>query len=96
MKHLTALLSILFLASCSAPPTEGPQQTEDATSLVIRGGTLIDGTGADPRENGTIVVRGNKIESVSQDANQPAPEGAQVIDAEGECFMTLLPFRFFR
>ena len=81
MKYLTALLPILLLASCSAPPTEGPP---DATSLVIRGGTLIDGTGAEPRMNGTIVVRGNRIQSVSEDANQPAPEGARVINAEGK------------
>ena len=84
MKQLTALISILFLASCAAPPTDGPEDTGTTASLVIRGGTLIDGTGVDPRENGTILVRGNKIQSVSPDANQPVPAGAQVIEAEGK------------
>ena len=33
--------------------------------LVIANGTLIDGTGAKPRPNGTIVIRDNTVAEVS-------------------------------
>ncbi len=52
---------------------------------VIRGGMVIDGTGAPPRA-ATIVIRGARIESVS--ANAGAPPGARVIDATGK---TIVP-----
>ena len=51
--------------------------------LVIVNGTLIDGTGAKPRPNGTIVIRNDTIAEVSA---SPAPRGdhnAAVIDANG-------------
>jgi imidazolonepropionase-like amidohydrolase len=56
----------------------------DADVLVIVNGTLIDGTGATPRPNGTIVVRDKTIAEV----NAPMPLGsdhrAKVIDAKGK------------
>jgi imidazolonepropionase-like amidohydrolase len=52
---------------------------------VIRAGTLIDGTSGATRANQTIVIRGNRIESVGSGA---APAGAKVIDLSGA---TVLP-----
>jgi imidazolonepropionase-like amidohydrolase len=52
-----------------------------ARPLVIRGVTLIDGTGAPPAENVTIVIEGEMIASVGQGA--AAPDGAEVIDGSG-------------
>ena len=43
-------------------------------TLVIRCGTLFDGTGADPVDGGEVVVEEGKI------AAGPAPEGAEVVD----------------
>jgi imidazolonepropionase-like amidohydrolase len=51
---------------------------------VIKAGTLIDGTSSQPRRNQTIVIRGNRIESVGGEA----PAGARVIDLSN---MTVLP-----
>ena len=51
--------------------------------LVIANGTLIDGTGAKPRPNGTIVVRGKKIAKVDALASPGRNDGATVIDASG-------------
>jgi imidazolonepropionase-like amidohydrolase len=51
---------------------------------VIKAGTLIDGTSLQPRRNQTIVIRGNRIESVGGEA----PAGARVIDLST---MTVLP-----
>src|SRR3989441_2496754 len=53
---------------------------------VIKAGTLIDGTSAQPRKNQTIVIRGNRIESVGSDVATPA--GARLIDLSN---MTVLP-----
>jgi len=53
-----------------------PEATPAQPVIVIRAGTLIDGTSAEPRHNQVIVVRGNRIESVGGSA----PAGAEVID----------------
>ena len=57
-----------------------------AQVTVIKAGTLIDGTSSQPKRNQTIVIRGNRIESVGGDAAVPA--GAKVIDLSN---MTVLP-----
>jgi len=56
--------------------------------IVIRAGTLIDGKSDKPRSNQIIVIRGNRIESVSAEANAATPAGAAVIDLSGR---TVLP-----
>ncbi|MBI4483378.1 MAG: amidohydrolase family protein [Acidobacteria bacterium] len=57
-----------------------------AQQLVIEGATLIDGTGAPPVENATIVISDGKFESIVRgDASQARiPPGAQRIDARGK------------
>jgi len=47
---------------------------------VIRAGTLIDGKSDQPRRDQVILVRGNRIESVSDAAAGKLPAGATVID----------------
>src|SRR6516164_631381 len=56
---------------------------------VLRGGTLIDGTGAGPLAAATVVVRDQRIEAVTTRAgNGDWPSDAEVIDVSG---MTILP-----
>ncbi len=55
-------------------------------TTVIRGATLIDGTGVDPVRNATVVVEGNRIVAAGRDLDVPL--GATVIDAAG---MTIMP-----
>ena len=45
---------------------------------------VIDGTGAAPRENQTIVVRGGAIAEMGDAARVTAPEGAEAIDLTGK------------
>src|SRR5438445_2393495 len=71
------MIAALFLL---ATPLAAQQVT------VIKAGSLIDGTSTTPRKNQTIVVRGNRIESVGGDVATPA--GAKVIDLSN---MTVLP-----
>ncbi|HZE26993.1 MAG TPA: amidohydrolase family protein [Terriglobales bacterium] len=47
---------------------------------VIRAGTLIDGKSDTPRRDQIIVIRGNRIDSVSDGAGTQIPQGATVID----------------
>jgi imidazolonepropionase-like amidohydrolase len=55
-------------------------------TTVIRGGRLIDGTGADPVENATLVIEGQTIARVERGGE--VPRDAEVIDAAG---MTVMP-----
>jgi imidazolonepropionase-like amidohydrolase len=50
---------------------------------VIEGGTLIDGTGASPRLDTTVIIEGNRVKSVSQ-VKGSYPENARIIDARGK------------
>ena len=84
MKQSPSLFLVLFLLTVSVCFAQQAEQRTGSPSLVIEGGTLIDGTGTDARENGRIVARGNKILSVLDDANQPLPQGARVVDARGK------------
>jgi imidazolonepropionase-like amidohydrolase len=56
------------------------QNNAGQTVTVIRAGVLIDGKSDRPRRDQVIVIRGNRIESVSDAANAKIPEGASVID----------------
>ncbi len=47
---------------------------------VVRAGALIDGKSDSPRHNQVIIIRGNRIESISDAASAKIPAGADVID----------------
>jgi len=51
----------------------------------IKGGRLIDGTGAEPIEKATVIIEDSKIKAVGKDIE--VPRGAKVIDATGKTVM---------
>ncbi len=73
---LLGLVSLTAVAQESQPAPAGPS----APVIVIRVGTLIDGKAEAPRRNQVIVVRGHRIEAVSDAAGFKTPAGATVID----------------
>jgi imidazolonepropionase-like amidohydrolase len=77
---------VSFLIVISAVGQRANQPAPSVT--VIRAGTLIDGKAAAPRHDQVIVIRGNRIESVSDAANAKIPAGAHEIDLSKE---TVLP-----
>jgi len=79
---MKTLLLSLFACLLSAALLAQAQTTTSAPNpvKVIRAGTLIDGKSDSPRHNVTIVVRGNRIESVSDGSSASSPAGATVID----------------
>jgi imidazolonepropionase-like amidohydrolase len=56
--------------------------------LVLKNATLIDGTGADPVSNGTVVVEDDRIKEVLRGSPGRVPSDAQTIDCLNQ---TLLP-----
>jgi len=84
VKSLRLVLCMTLALTASAQQSPPP-----ATPVtVIRAGTLIDGKSDRPRRDQVIVIRGNRIESVSDSASAKVPAGATVIDLSKE---TVLP-----
>src|SRR5260221_5153096 len=94
-KHFSVLRFVLVLAMIGgvllAPSAmaQGTAKTAPAPEKItaIRAATLIDGLASQPRHNVLIVIKGNKIESVTDGGNAPA--GATVIDLPAN--VTVLP-----
>ncbi|HLK52043.1 MAG TPA: amidohydrolase family protein, partial [Candidatus Angelobacter sp.] len=83
-----AMLSGIFATTALA---QGAQQTKTSPAvekvIAIRAASLIDGTAAQVRHNVLIVIKGNKIESVTEGGNPPA--GATLINLPAG--VTVLP-----
>ena len=81
MIRRASILSAAVLISLSASLAQTPaarNQSAAGKVTAIRAATLIDGVSAQPRHNVLIVIRGNRIESISEGGSVPA--GAAVID----------------
>ena len=73
----------MLIFSLAFPLAATGQHTPSAAGAqitVIRAGTLIDGKSNSPRRDQLIVIRGNRIESVSDAASSKMPADAKVID----------------
>jgi imidazolonepropionase-like amidohydrolase len=55
--------------------------------MAITRAAILDGNGGAPIEDGTIIIRGSKIEAVGPSRTVSVPPGAQVIDAHGKTAM---------
>ena len=75
MRYLPSLIVTLTLAVSVLSQTPPPPAV-----TVIRVGVLIDGKSDQPRRDQVIVIRGNRIESVSDAANAKITAGASTID----------------
>lgn len=54
---------------------------------VLKGGTLIDGTGAPALDDAVVVIEGERITSIGQSGNVPIPQDAQVVDTTDKTIM---------
>ncbi len=75
-------LFIFIVGWTQSPPVVA--QESDADILVIEGGTLIDGNGGPPVRDTLIIIRGNRIETVSSSGLASYPADAQVLNADGK------------
>jgi imidazolonepropionase-like amidohydrolase len=60
-------------------------EEQSLENKAIKGGRLIDGTGAEPIDNATVIIEGSKIKAVGK--NIEIPKGIKVIDATGKTVM---------
>ena len=83
------LMMFVLAGLLLAPAVVAQKAAQPAAEKVtaIRAATLIDGLANQPRHNVLIVVKGNRIESVSEGGNPPA--GATVINLPAS--VTVLP-----
>lgn len=75
-----------MLIGTAALVLRGAAQTtnEPGNILAITGGTLLDGTGAAPRPNVTILVKAGRIARIGPAGSIPIPADATVIPAGGK------------
>ena len=78
-------LSTLAVISTACDDAENPASGDENTRapLVVKNGTLIDGTGSDPVPGAVIVIEGQIISSVGVDSTVDVPPGAVFVDARG-------------
>ena len=88
MRTLTAVLILLitcpisFMGQSLSPLVKSFVKV-DAPVVALIHVRVIDGTGAEPREDQMIVIRQGKIDSVGEGSEASAPKDAQVIDLKG-------------
>ena len=70
-----------------SPETRAFVQVDAATTALVHV-RVIDGTGAEPRPDQTVVIDGGLIRAVGDSARVPIPAGARVLDLAGR---TVLP-----
>src|SRR5437764_7893470 len=75
MRYMLAAISTIALVAASLA-----QAPAAPAVIVIRAGTLIDGKSGEPRHDQVIIIRGDRIESVSDASSTKPPTGATVID----------------
>src|SRR5690348_13253121 len=80
------------LCMAQAPPKLAPEVRafvkEDAAVMALMHVRVIDGTGAAPRADQTLVIRDGKIAALGDAASTKIPEGAKILDLSGR---TIIP-----
>src|SRR5437868_4974536 len=99
-KQLTLLCTAALLATAIQSPVTGqarPAPTRptlsnavrayvsvDAPVIALTHARVIDGTGAEPRENQTLILNNGVIATIGSSASTDVPAGAQTIDLTGK------------
>lgn len=72
------ILSVLLTLTALAPTPAGAAEV-----LAVIGGTLVDGTGAEPVPDAVVVVQEGRIACAGRSEECPVPEAASILDASG-------------
>lgn len=80
MRMMRGVVLFTLAASLSSAAQEKEVTPQLKMFTVIRAGALIDGKSDAPRQNQVIIIRGNRIDSVSDAATARIPPGSTVID----------------
>ena len=79
------ILSVVVMLSAilAVCQTGLSQEASDTKPLVLRGATIIDGSGRQPIRNGVIVIDADRFKAIGG-ANTPYPPDATVLDVSGK------------
>jgi imidazolonepropionase-like amidohydrolase len=84
MKHQSGRSTVFLILILSLVVYGFSQEKKDEPVIALVGATLIDGTGAAPVANSTVLIQGEKITAVGPSAAVQVPAGAQKIDLAGK------------
>jgi len=90
MRRAWCFLTVALIATVVSSAARAQNQARQANQrpLVIRGGLLIDGTGAAPVPNSIITIVNGRIQSIGREGSVTIPADAAVVDATGK---TVIP-----
>src|SRR5216117_122970 len=88
MHALTLLLTLLAQRPDSFAASVREYIAVDTSLMALTHVLLVDGTGAAPKTDQTVVIRGGKVAAVGPAASVPIPAGARVMDMTGS---TVIP-----
>jgi imidazolonepropionase-like amidohydrolase len=83
MKATTALILLISFAATLVGQTQNEFIRVNAPVVALTHVRIIDGTGAAPVEDQTVVVAEGKIRSIGPSASTTVPGGAQTLDLAG-------------
>jgi len=87
MKTTTTLLLLLNISITCLAQTPPPDRQQfiriEAPVVALTHVRVIDGTGAAPVDDQTIVISGGKIDSIAPTATARVPSSAQILDLQG-------------
>lgn len=75
------LCGIIAALAVATGMVVGGQSGPEPRSILLLGGTLIDGSGGPPRRNEGILVVGGRIKAMGLDVMRSAPRDARIIEA---------------
>src|SRR5687768_853967 len=81
MRAILSSVRAFMLLFALVPPARGARAQ---SAIAFTGVTVVDGTDSIPRPDQTVIVRGNRIASVSARATTAVPTGARVVDGRGK------------
>ena len=88
LKKCSPLLTCFLVAAVLSLPARGQTArtlpVETASVVAVEGATLIDGTGAAPVPNTTLLIEDGRIRQIGRRGEVSIPVGAQVIQADGK------------
>ena len=91
MKHVLAAVVLCASVAQAQRAPVGPATRSyvrfDTSVLALTNVRVIDGTGAAPRDNQTLIVRDGRIAALGPTGSTPTPAGAQTLDLAGKTIM---------
>lgn len=79
---------VTLLSACSEQKVQAPSAPPESSAIVITGAQIWDGTGVPPVQDGVIVIKGDRIDSIGSRGAVTIPAGARTVDAKGK---TVIP-----